>query len=72
MTMRFIAGVPPQSCIKGIPKKPEFKKISEGMKERLSSLKTVAYRSEVRASSSATTVVAPIRSRTTEAWMSLL
>lgn len=72
MTMRFIAGVPPQSCIRGVPKKPEFMKIREGMNALLSSLKAFAYRKEVRVSRATIKVVAPARSRTRDAWISLL
>jgi hypothetical protein len=35
MTMSFIAGVPLQSCIRGVPKKPEFMKIREGSTMRV-------------------------------------
>jgi hypothetical protein len=47
-------------------------KISEGMNERFSSLKAFAYRNEVRVRRATIKVVAPARSRTRDAWISLL
>lgn len=72
MTMMFIAGVPPQSCSRGMPRNPEFMKMRDGMKARLSSLKSVAYRNEERVSRITMRVVAPAKSRTRDACMSLL